>query len=162
EHLSEMAPPQPGAATGGRSANISVRESRIGQASRLPSVEPDPQAGKTPALLSAPAQEALRAPPQPLELMPGIQKLGLSLTVALGGEQVSGAFWTMDPCPGLTVYFVEQDRFFGRKELYGVAGADYPDNAERFIFFSKAVQRLATGLAWKPEVLHLHDWQAGP
>jgi starch synthase len=96
------------------------------------------------------------------ERAPGMKKLELSLTVALGGQEVSGAFWTIEPCPGLTVYFVEQERFYGRKELYGEEGGAYPDNAERFIFFSKAVERLATGLAWKPEVLHLHDWQASP
>jgi starch synthase len=162
EHLSDMASSHAGSGPGSRSADISVRSSSIGQASRLAAVEAVPQTGQMPALISALADKNVRAPMPAMEESPGIKKLGLSLTVALGGEQVSGAFWTLDPCPGLTVYFVEQDRFFGRKELYGVAGVDYPDNAERFIFFSKAVERLATGLAWKPEVLHLHDWQASP
>ncbi len=38
---------------------------------------------------------------------------------------------------------------------------DYPDNAERFIFFSKAVVHLARYLPWRPELVHLHDWQTG-
>jgi starch synthase len=92
----------------------------------------------------------------------GMKKLALSLRQKLGGEEVSGAFWSLELSSGLTVYFVEQDRFFDRKEIYGENATDYPDNAERFIFFSKAAERLATGAAWKPEILHLHDWQASP
>ena len=38
---------------------------------------------------------------------------------------------------------------------------DYPDNAERFIFLSKAVAHLGLHLEWKPEILHLNDWQTG-
>lgn len=96
------------------------------------------------------------------ERAPGLKKLSLSLTVALGGEEVRGTIWSLEPCPGVTVYFVEQEEFYGRREIYGEEGGEYPDNAERFIFFSKAVTRLATGLAWKPEIVHLHDWQASP
>ena len=36
-----------------------------------------------------------------------------------------------------------------------------PDNAERFIFFSKAVAHLARNLPWQPELVHVHDWQVG-
>jgi starch synthase len=96
------------------------------------------------------------------ERAPGLKKLSLPLTVALGGEEVRGAIWSLEPYPGVTVYFVEQEEFYGRREIYGEEGGEYPDNAERFIFFSKAVTRLATGLAWKPEIVHLHDWQASP
>ena len=56
------------------------------------------------------------------ERVPGLKKLSLSLTVALGGEEVHGAFWTLEPSAGLTVYFVEQEQFFHRKDLYGEAG----------------------------------------
>jgi starch synthase len=104
----------------------------------------------------------VRAPKRPSEHAPSLKKLNLPLKVVLGAEEVSGSFWSTEPCPGLTLYFVEQEQFFNRPELYGERGGEYPDNAERFIFFSKAVERLALGLAWKPEVLHLHDWQAGP
>ena len=33
----------------------------------------------------------------------GLKKLSLSLTVVLGGEDVGGAFWAVEPHPGLTV-----------------------------------------------------------
>jgi starch synthase len=61
--------------------------------------------------------------------------------------------------PGLTVYFVDQAEFYERADLYQEEGVDYPDNAERFIFLSKAAAHLALHLDWQPEVLHLHDWQ---
>ena len=50
----------------------------------------------------------------------------------------------------------------GAPDLYQENGSDYPDNAERFIFFSKAAAHLALHLPWRPEVLHVHDWQASP
>ncbi|MEZ5449753.1 MAG: glycogen synthase GlgA [Thiolinea sp.] len=43
-------------------------------------------------------------------------------------------------------------------------GYDWPDNGERFAVFSRAVAQLAgdyLGLGWKPDVVHVHDWQTG-
>jgi starch synthase len=59
----------------------------------------------------------------------------------------------------LTVSFVEADDYFGRDHLYGGPYGDYPDNAERFAFFSRAVLALAARLEPPPDVLHCHDWQ---
>jgi starch synthase len=38
---------------------------------------------------------------------------------------------------------------------------DYDDNAERFIFFSKAIAYLAAHLPSAPDLVHLNDWQTG-
>jgi starch synthase len=95
------------------------------------------------------------------ERFPGLRELDLALELPLGAQTVRGGIWTLEPTKGLTVYFVDQPGFYQRADLYGENGSDYPDNAERFIFFSKAATRLAHDLIWKPEVLHLHDWQAG-
>jgi len=43
-------------------------------------------------------------------------------------------------------------------------GYDWPDNAERFTVFSRAVAQMAKGIPgidWKPDVVHCHDWQTG-
>src|SRR5207247_111660 len=69
--------------------------------------------------------------------------------------------WKLEPRSGLTSYFIDQPQFFNRPGLYGEKGIDYPDNAERFIFFSKSVVNLARYLDWSPEIVHAHDWQAG-
>lgn len=43
-------------------------------------------------------------------------------------------------------------------------GYDWPDNAERFCVFSRAVAELAADSlqsGWHPDVVHVHDWQTG-
>lgn len=43
-------------------------------------------------------------------------------------------------------------------------GFNWPDNAERFTVFSRAVAQMAKGLPgidWVPDVVHCHDWQTG-
>ncbi len=66
-----------------------------------------------------------------------------------------------EPDPGVTVYFVNQPQFYLRGGLYYDSSGDFVDNAERFIFFSKAVLHLARYLPWQPEVVHSNDWQTG-
>ncbi|MGE5173772.1 MAG: glycogen synthase GlgA [Betaproteobacteria bacterium] len=61
----------------------------------------------------------------------------------------------------VTVYFINKDMYYDRPELYQTARADYPDNAERFIFFSRAVLELCTALDLRPEIVHCNDWQTG-
>ena len=96
------------------------------------------------------------------ERFPELKQLDLPLELPLGPLRVRGEIWSLEPIQGLTVYFVDQPAFYHRADLYQEEGIDYPDNAERFIFFSKAAAHLALRLAWEPEVLHLHDWQASP
>jgi starch synthase len=86
----------------------------------------------------------------------------LPLDFPLGHQRVRGEVWTLRPVPGLTLYFIDQPGFFQRPGLYQRFGSDYPDNAERFLFFSKAAAHLSVHLPWKPELLHVHDWQAAP
>ncbi len=57
------------------------------------------------------------------------------------------------------VYFIGKDIFYDRPELYGTTNADYPDNAERFIFFSRAIPELCRNLNFTPHVIHCNDWQ---
>jgi starch synthase len=91
----------------------------------------------------------------------GLKPLDLRLDFPLGRARYRGEVWTLEPHPGLTVYFIDQPEFYQRASLYQAHGVDYPDNAERFMFFSKAIAHLALRLDWKPEVLHLNDWQTG-
>ncbi len=95
------------------------------------------------------------------ERFPQLERLDSLLEFPLGTQQVHGETWSLEPLDGLTVYFVDQPAFYERADLYQAEGTDYPDNAERFMFFSKAAAHLALRLSWAPEVLHVHDWQAG-
>jgi starch synthase len=60
---------------------------------------------------------------------------------------------------GVTYYFVDYPPFFDREGFYGTAAGDYPDNAHRFLLFSKVVIEIAR--KFSPDVIHCHDWQTG-
>ena len=62
--------------------------------------------------------------------------------------------------PGVKFYFVDYPPYFDRDALYGSPAGDYPDNAERFALFSRAVLE-ASKVLGVPHVFHCHDWQSG-
>ncbi len=62
---------------------------------------------------------------------------------------------TTYPASKMVVYFIKCDYFYNRPEIYG----DYEDNAERFIFFSKAVLELLKYIDWTPDIIHCNEWQ---
>src|SRR5262245_47021295 len=95
------------------------------------------------------------------ERFPLLTQLEMPLDFPLGLSRVRGEVWSLETAPNLTIYFIDQPEFYQRTTLYQKYGLDYPDNAERFVFFSKAIAHLAWHLPWKPEVLHLNDWQTG-
>jgi starch synthase len=88
-----------------------------------------------------------------------LRRFDWKLDLPLGSGRVAGQIWTLEPAAGLTIYFVQQNEFFDGGDLYQNEGVDRPDNAERFIFFSKCAVHLARYLPWAPELLHVHDWQ---
>ena len=95
------------------------------------------------------------------ERFPALKPFDWVLNLPLGGRRVAGKVCTLEPLPGLTIYFIDQPEFYLRPGLYQNGGFDYHDNAERFIFLSKTVAHLARHLPWKPELVHVHDWQVG-
>lgn len=62
------------------------------------------------------------------------------------------------------LYFIKNDCLFCRNGIYSEDGADYPDNAKRFIVFSKAIVYLMIYLFENKkisfDILHIHDWQS--
>ncbi len=60
---------------------------------------------------------------------------------------------------GVRFYFVDYPPYFDREALYGGPAGDYPDNAERFALFSRAVLE-ASKVLGVPHVFHCHDWQS--
>lgn len=58
---------------------------------------------------------------------------------------------------GVTVYFIDNEYYFGNREnLYG----DF-DDGERYGYFSRAIVSLINHLGKSIDVLHLNDWQTG-
>lgn len=66
----------------------------------------------------------------------------------------------LDDSHGWRLYGVRKDEFYDRAQLYGSGDRDYEDNAERFVFFCRAVLRSLEKLGLAPDVVHAHDWQA--
>jgi starch synthase len=62
-----------------------------------------------------------------------------------------------------SIILVGCDDFYDRPGIYGNEFGDYDDNAERFIFFSKAVFSAISKLSSPNEnvIVHSHDWPTG-
>jgi starch synthase len=60
--------------------------------------------------------------------------------------------------PGLRiqVYFLDNEEFFKRKEMFKEDGKGYDDNAERLVFFCKGALETVKKFGWPPEVVHCH------
>lgn len=84
-----------------------------------------------------------------------------TLQVPLGAWKERCDLFMTAPAKNVTVYFVDKPIFYDRPELYGTAKADYPDNAERFIFFSRAALELCGPVDFRPDIIHCNDWQTG-
>ena len=59
---------------------------------------------------------------------------------------------------GIDFYFIRNDDFFGRDNLYGTPQGDYSDNNIRFGFFSKAIFEVLLKIGFIPDIIHLHDY----
>jgi len=59
------------------------------------------------------------------------------------------------------VYPFAQDSLYNRDGLYGTCYGDFQDNAERFIFFSKAIFIFCQRMGFSPDIIHHHEWQTG-
>ena len=94
------------------------------------------------------------------ERVPGLKFLDWKLSFPMRERMVRGEVWSLTVSDNLRIHFIHQPEYYYRTGLYGEGGAVYPDNADRFIFFSKAVVNLARHLPLKPDLVHVHDWQA--
>jgi starch synthase len=59
---------------------------------------------------------------------------------------------------GVQFYFIDYPPFYDRDALYGTPLGDYPDNAERYALYCRAVLEAAKILG-TPDIFHCHDWQ---
>jgi starch synthase len=86
-------------------------------------------------------------------------RAGTVLKVPVSQKVISGEVYALDMAPHFRVLLLRQDAYYDREQLYGTPGGDFEDNAERFIFFSRAVAEVALELT--PDIIHCHDWQTG-
>ena len=74
-------------------------------------------------------------------------------TVYLGWRREIANIY-LEKVTGINFYFIENQHYFERGTIYG-----YDDDGERFAFFSQAVIEALKVLDYKPDIIHVHDWQ---
>jgi starch synthase len=87
------------------------------------------------------------------------RKVVQSITVPFDDRYRFCSVLTGTGYPGVRFFFVDYPPFFDREGLYGTASGDFPDNAERFALFCRAVLE-ASKIIGVPDVFHCHDWQS--
>jgi starch synthase len=93
-------------------------------------------------------------------LTPPVSDTGVTLTVPVGPKTCTVQV-LLGVLPGseVPVYFFRHDPFFRREGLYQAQGRDHPDNAARFVLFSRAALECLEPLGLRPDVIHANDWQ---
>lgn len=87
---------------------------------------------------------------------------GNEFSLSMNGKDVDGKFRTAKlEGTDLKVVLVDQDYYFNRPGLYLEKNRSYPDNCERFAFFSRAVIEFAKQEETPPDIIHANDWQTG-
>lgn len=120
--------------------------------------------GTMPLYLEKAKQEVLMFMPLYKSVMTSGRDIRLTeftLDIPVGNAVRTGYLWKgIHPgSKNITVYFIQRDEYYHRDALYGTESGDYPDNSERFIFFSRAVIESIKRLGLSIDILHCHDWQ---
>src|ERR1700737_3181165 len=111
------------------------------------------------ALVSAGHQVSVYLPPPRQTLLPAPQTVGSRIPVPFDDRYRFCSVVSASNPSGIRFYFVDYPPFFDREALYGTSSGDYPDNAERFALFCRAVLE-ASKILGVPQVFHCHDWQS--
>lgn len=91
----------------------------------------------------------------------GIHPVGLDIDVPIGATRKKGFLFLGSLNENIPIYFVANDTYYFRDQIYGTSHGDYPDNAERFIFFCRAILEVCKSLGFQPDIIHCNDWQTG-
>jgi starch synthase len=90
-----------------------------------------------------------------------IKPMGLTVSVPIGPNLKCGELHEGRLNRTVPIYFVGQKNYFDRDGFYGDAEGEFPDNAERFIFFARSVLEACKALDFQPDIIHCNDWQTG-
>ena len=98
-----------------------------------------------------------------LDAFPGITDIA-RLTTPFASERVRVGLARL-PGTERLAYLVDHPAFYDRpgNPYAGPNGSDWPDNHRRFGLFGWVAAELARGAdpAWRPDILHCHDWHTG-
>jgi starch synthase len=79
-----------------------------------------------------------------------------------GGDGAATVNVVSGQSDGYRIRLVEHAPSFDRPDFYTVDGRDYPDNGARFSLLGRAMLETLRTEGRPPDVIHGHDWQAGP
>lgn len=95
------------------------------------------------------------------ELEQDLEHLEVVLEVPVSWKRHQAEVYRRKDPSGVEIYLIGHEHLFDREGLYGNAYGDYEDNAERFIFYSRACLELARAMGWQVDVFHANDWTTG-
>src|SRR5205814_7901975 len=89
-----------------------------------------------------------------------LEPLGVKFDIPISNKIVRGRLLRgVLPGSDVPIFFVEQDDYFDRPELYRHKGEDYKDNCERYVFYCRAALESIRLLHLQVDVVHCHDCQ---
>jgi starch synthase len=86
-----------------------------------------------------------------------LEETAMKLSVPVSDRQEEASVLRGRVENNVSVYCIRADRYFDREFLYGSPVEDYPDNAQRFVFLSRAALEVLRQN--QADVMHCHDWQ---
>jgi len=123
-------------------------------------------AGALPGALAARGHEVCVMMPRYAGLYNGKRSLSASstpvFTVPVAGRSELVEVFELAEKKPVRFAFVAHEGFFRRPELYRDpdTGRDWADNDERFVYFSRAVLEWCKRADFRPNIIHVNDWQA--
>ncbi|MGC9520598.1 MAG: glycogen synthase, partial [Anaerolineae bacterium] len=89
--------------------------------------------------------------------MPRLHRLGSSISVPVGAR-TEPTHLLRTEVGDVPVYLIYNEQYFGNRDrVYG-----FNDDAQRFVFFSRAVIAALPALDFTPDVVHANDWHTAP
>jgi starch synthase len=87
-----------------------------------------------------------------------LEDSGIVFKVPVSHRMVEGRVLKTTAGKAISLNLIQADDYFDRDYLYGTPDGDYPDNAERFVFFCRAILELLK--LDPPDIFHANDWQS--
>lgn len=82
----------------------------------------------------------------------GIKEFMPELTVPMNGQTETASILETNIGP-VPVYMVNNSKYYDREGIYM-----YHDDADRFVFFCRAMMEMVKKIDWVPDILHCNDW----
>ena len=83
----------------------------------------------------------------------GLRENWSNLAVPMDGQTEQASIYEGRIGGNVPVFFVENGKYYDRDGIYM-----YHDDADRFVFFCRAVMEMVKAFHWVPDIIHCNDW----